>query len=106
MTLEETKRRLLSLIDYRRAINDDCGILADDIAALETACEIIDAAIKNQNTGRVYTTFDVIQLVQRVVSNETCRTSADDTELCIAYEIERDCSRVGEGGSKWIEHLS
>lgn len=87
MALEDTRRRLRSMIDYRRTINDDCGIFADDIAALETACELIGAAIKNQNAGRMYTAFDVIRLVQRVVSNESC--GLDTEGCCTAYEVER-----------------
>lgn len=89
MTLKDTKRQLMSLIDDRKSFNDDCGIFAKDIAALETACEIVDAAIKNQDAGRTYTAFDVIRLVQHVVSDETCGMCADDSELCTAYEIER-----------------
>ncbi|WP_432616868.1 hypothetical protein [Butyricicoccus sp.] len=88
MTLEDTRRQLLSLIEDRRSFkDDDFGIFADDIAALETACELIGTAIKNQNAGRVYTAFDVIRLVQRVVSNESC--GLDVENCCAAFEIER-----------------
>lgn len=88
MTLESAQRQLLSLIEDRKSFNDDdFGVFADDIAALETACEIIDAAIKNQNAGRMYTAFDVIRLVQREVSEAACGMC--DTELCVAYEVER-----------------
>lgn len=88
MTLEDARRQLLSLIEDRKSFkDDDFGIFADDIAALETACELISTAIKNQNAGRMYTAFDVIRLVQRVVSNESC--DLDVENCCTALEIER-----------------
>lgn len=33
--------------------------------------------------------FDVIKLVQAAVSDAVCGMGADDTELCIAHEVER-----------------
>lgn len=38
---------------------------------------------------KTYTAYDVIRLVQRVVSDETCGMCADGSEVCTAYEIER-----------------
>lgn len=89
MTLEDTKRQLLSLVEDRKSFkDDDFGIFADDIAALETACELIGTAIKNQNAGRMYTAFDVIRLVQKVVSDEICMLDSD-SEVRAALEAER-----------------
>lgn len=87
MTTMETIEQLKSLLDDRMSLlgeqgNDYCR----DIAALTAA---IKAVNKPASGDKLYTAFDVIRLVQRVVSNETCGMSADDTELCIAYEIER-----------------
>ena len=72
---------------------------------MSTTREVFPAlSVKKQETEKLYTAFDVIRLVQKVVSDETCGMSADDTELCIAYEIERGIiaelvnSRVGKGG--------
>lgn len=58
---------------------------------MSTTREVFPAlSVKKQETEKLYTAFDVIRLVQKVVSDETCGMSADDAELCIAYEIERD----------------
>lgn len=87
MTTMKTIEQLKSLLDDRMSFlgeqgNDYCR----DIAALTAA---IKAVNKPAGGEKLYTTSEVIQLVQRVVSNETCGMSTDDTELCIAYEIER-----------------
>ena len=105
MTTMEVISQLNSLIDDRKSFIDDNGqgddIYLNDISALTAAIETIS---KTTSSEKLYTVFDVIRLVQRVVSNETCGMSADDTELCIAYEIERGIiselvnSRVGKGG--------
>lgn len=105
MTKSNIIAQLESLIGDRKSFLDEDGqgedIYLNDISALTAAIEAIS---KTTSSEKLYTVFDVIRLVQRVVSNETCGMSADDTELCIAYEIERGIiselvnSRVGKGG--------
>ena len=84
MTTMKTIEQLKSLLDDRMSFlgeqgNDYCR----DITALSAAIEAIGTA----NSGKLYTAFDVIRLVQRAVSDEVC--AMDANEAAIGYEIER-----------------
>lgn len=89
MTTMRTIEQLKSLLDDRMSFlgeqgNDYCR----DITALSAAIEAIGTA----NSGKLYTAFDVIRLVQRAVSDEVC--AMDVSDAAIGYEIER--SIIGE----------
>lgn len=60
--------------------NDYCR----DITALTAAIEALSTA----NSGKLYTAFDVIRLVQRVVSDELCELDEFDAPEAY-YKIER-----------------
>lgn len=79
MTKLETIKGLRSLRDKMQ--RDD--IYLDDSAALTAAIEAISTA----NSGKLYTAFDVIRLVQEAVSEEIC--GLDDGGMLVAYEVER-----------------
>lgn len=66
------------------------GAQDNDIAALNT---VIEAA----RSGKVYTAFDVIRLVQAAVSDAVCGMGVEESTVT-AYEIERDivAKLVGE----------
>lgn len=92
MTTMEIISQLNSLIDDRMSFLDtaeDAGNDAyrNDITALTAAIEAISTA----NSGKLYTAFDVIRLVQRAVSDEVCAMDASDA--AIGYEIERSIIR-------------
>lgn len=88
MTTTEIISQLNSLIDDRKSFIDDNGqgddIYLNDIAALTAAIE----AISTSNGGKLYTAFDVIRLVQRVVSDELCELDEFDAPEAY-YKIER-----------------
>lgn len=84
MTTMRTIEQLKSLLDDRMSFlgeqgNDYCR----DITALSAAIEAIGTA----NSGKLYTAFDVIRLVQEAVSEEIC--GLGDEGIMIAYEVER-----------------
>ena len=80
MTKLETIKGLRSLRDKMQ--RDD--IYLDDSAALTAAIEAIGTA----NSGKLYTAFDVIRIVQRVVSDELCELDEFDAPEAY-YKIER-----------------
>lgn len=88
MTTTEIISQLNSLIDDRKSFIDDNGqgddIYLNDIAALTAAIEAISTA----NSGKLYTAFDVIRIVQRVVSDELCELDEFDAPEAY-YKIER-----------------
>lgn len=86
MTTMETIEQLKSLLDDRMSFlgeqgNDYCR----DIAALTAA---IKAVNKTANDSKTYTAFDVIRIVQRVVSDELCELDEFDAPEAY-YKIER-----------------
>ena len=86
MTTMKTIEQLKSLLDDRMSFlgeqgNDYCR----DIAALTAA---IKAVNKTANDSKTYTAFDVIRIVQRVVSDELCELDEFDA-LEAYYKIER-----------------
>lgn len=85
MTTTEIISQLGSLISERKIFLDgtDDETYIDDIAALTAAIE----AISTENSGKLYTAFDVIRLVQEAVSEEIC--GLDDGGMLVAYEVER-----------------
>ena len=88
MTTMEVISQLNSLIDDRMSFlntEEDAGndVYRNDITALSAAIEAIGTA----NSGKLYTAFDVIRLVQRAVSDEVC--AMDVSDAAIGYEIER-----------------
>lgn len=87
MTTMEIISQLNSLVDDRKSFIDDNGqgddIYLNDIAALTAAIEAIGTA----NSGKLYTAFDVIRLVQKATSNEICGLGAE--EASVAFEVER-----------------
>ena len=86
MTTIEIISQLGSLIRERKIFLDgtDDETYIDDIAALTAAIETIS---KTASSGKTYTAFDVIRLVQRAVSDEVC--AMDVSDAAIGYEIER-----------------
>ncbi len=56
----------------------------NDVKALTAAIEAIS---KTASSGKLYTAFDVIRLVQRAVSDEVCEL--DECDALAAYKIER-----------------
>ena len=102
MTKSETIEQLKSLLDDRKSFIDDNGqgddIYLNDITALTEAIEIISTA----HTGKLYTAFDVIRLVQAAVSDAVCGCGMGAEESTVtAYEIERDvvAKLVGENSN-------
>lgn len=89
MTTMKTIEQLNSLIDDRKSFIDDNGqgddIYLNDIAALTAA---IKAVNKTANDSKTYTAFDVIRIVQRVVSDELCELDEFDAPEAY-YKIER-----------------
>lgn len=85
MTTTEIISQLGSLISERKIFLDgtDDETYIDDIAALTAAIE----AISTENSGKLYTAFEVIRLVQETVSEEIC--GLDDEGITVAYEVER-----------------
>lgn len=86
MTTMETIEQLKSLLDDRMSFlgeqgNDYCR----DIAALTAA---IKAVNKTANDSKTYTAFDVIRIVQRVVSDDLCELDEFDAPEAY-YKIER-----------------
>lgn len=80
MTKWETIKSLRALRDKMQ--RDDTYL--DDRAALTAAIE----AINTPGDEKLYTAFDVIRIVQRVVSDELCELDEFDApEAC--YKIER-----------------
>ena len=88
MTTMEVISQLNSLIDDRKSFIDDNGqgddIYLNDIAALTAAIE----AISTSSGDKLYTAFDVIRVVQRVVSDELCELDEFDAPEAY-YKIER-----------------
>ena len=91
MTTMEVISQLNSLIDDRKLFIDDNGqgddIYLNDISALTAAIE----AISTSSGDKLYTTFDVIRLVQEAVSEEIC--GLGDETMLVAYEVERGIIR-------------
>ena len=85
MTTTEIISQLGSLISERKIFLDgtDDETYIDDITALTAAIEAISTA----NSGKLYTAFDVIRLVQEAVSEEIC--GLGDEGIVVAYEVER-----------------
>lgn len=88
MTTAEIIKHLKAMAAARRAMlkmtQRSMGwIDSAEVQALEAAIEIISSA----SSGKTYTAFDVIRLVQRAVSDEVC--AMDANEAAIGYEIER-----------------
>lgn len=81
MTKSKTIAQLDALRNYL-SNEDSYEAQDDDIAALNT---VIEAA----RSGKVYTAFDVIRMVQAAVSDAVCGMSREESTVT-AYEIERD----------------
>lgn len=81
MTKWETIKSLRALRDKMQ--RDDTYL--DDRAALTAAIE----AINTPDSGKVYTVFDVIRIVQAAVSDAACGMDAEESTVT-AYEIEHD----------------
>ncbi len=79
MTKSKTIAQLEALRNYR-STEENYGAQENDIAALNTV-------IKAAHSGKRYTAFDVIDMVQRAVSDEICGMGAENA--AIGYEIER-----------------
>lgn len=83
MIKSETIAQLEALRNYLRT-EEAYGAKDNDIAALNT---VIEAA----RGGKVYTAFDVIRMVQAVVSDAVRGFGMGEEESTVtAYEIERD----------------
>lgn len=84
MTKSETIAQLETLRNYLIG-EDPYGAQGNDIAALPAA---IKAVNKTANDSKTYTAFDVIRIVQRVVSDELCELDEFDAPEAY-YKIER-----------------
>lgn len=80
-----TKSEIVKRLQTIRDIMQKGDLFYADAEVMTAAIEAINAP----DTGKLYTAFDVIKLVQAAVSDAVCGMGADDTELCIAYEVER-----------------
>ena len=87
MTTTEIIGQLGSLIRERKIFLDgtDDETYIDDITALTAA---IKAVNKTASGDKLYTAFDVIRIVQRVVSDELCELDEFDAPGAY-YKIER-----------------
>lgn len=87
MTTTEIIGQLGSLISERKIFLDgtDDETYIDDITALTAA---IKAVNKTASGDKLYTAFDVIRIVQRVVSDELCELDEFDAPEAY-YKIER-----------------
>ena len=87
MTTTEIIGQLGSLIRERKIFLDgtDDETYIDDITALTAA---IKAVNKTASGDKLYTAFDVIRIVQRVVSDELCELAEFDAPEAY-YKIER-----------------
>lgn len=87
MTTTEIISQLGALISDRKSFLDgtDDEIYLCDITALTAA---IKAVNKTANDSKTYTAFDVIRIVQRVVSDELCELDEFDAPEAY-YKIER-----------------
>lgn len=85
MTTMRTIKQLKSLLDDRKSFLDgtDDEIYLDDIAALTAAIELISSA----SSGKTYTAFEIIRLVQDTVSEAICRLDTESAQM--VYDIER-----------------
>lgn len=81
MTKSKTIAQLDALRNYL-SNEDSYEAQDDDIAALNT---VIEAA----RSGKVYTAFDVIRMVQAAVSDAVCGMGVEESTVT-AYEIERE----------------
>lgn len=80
MTKPEIIKQLESLREYLRT--EDYTTQENDITALTA---VIDAA----HSGKLYTAFEVIRIVQAAVSDAVCGMSREESTVT-AYEIERE----------------
>ncbi len=88
MTTMEIISQLNSLIDDRMSFlntEEDAGndVYRNDITALSAAIEAIGTA----NSGKLYTAFEIIRLVQDTVSEAICRLDTESAQM--VYDIER-----------------
>ena len=90
MTTAEIIKHLKAMAAARRAMLKMTQRSMDWIDSAEV--QALEAAIEIISSGKTYTAFDVIRLVQRAVSDEVC--AMDANEAAIGYEIER--SIIGE----------
>ena len=61
----------------------------DSYEAQENDIEALNTVIEAAHSGKLYTAFDVIQIVQAAVSDAVCGMGADESTVT-AYEIERE----------------
>ncbi len=83
MTLAEIIDQLKSLVNKSFLSSTDDEIYRDDITALTAAIEIIRSA----SSGKTYTAFEIIRLVQDTVSEAICRLDTESAQM--VYDIER-----------------
>ena len=81
MTKPEIIKRLEAVRNYL-SNEDSYEAQEDDITTLNT---VIEAA----HSGKLYSAFDVIRIVQAAVSDAVCGMGAEESTVT-AYEIERD----------------
>lgn len=78
MTLAEIIDQLKSLVNKSFLSSTDDEIYRDDITALTAAIELISSA----SSGKTYTAFEIIRLVQDTVSEAICRLDTESELLC------------------------
>lgn len=82
MTKPEIIKQRSSLREYLRSEDYAATAQENDITAL-------DEVIKAAHSGKLYTVFDVIRIVQAAVSDAVCGMSKEESTVT-AYEIERE----------------
>ncbi len=90
-----TKSEIVKRLQTIRDIMQKGDLFYADAEVMTAAIEAINAP----DTGKLYTAFDVIKLVQAAVSDAVCGMGAEESAVT-AYEIERDIvSRLVGGDS-------
>lgn len=80
-----TKSEIVKRLQTIRDIMQKGDLFYADAEVMTAAIEAINAP----DTGKLYTAFDVIKLVQAAVSDAVCGMGAEESAVT-AYEIERE----------------
>lgn len=92
-----TKPEIIKRLQTIRDIMQKGDFFYADAEVMNAAIEVISTA----NSGKLYTAFEVIRIVQAAVSDAVCGMGADESTVT-AYEIEREiiAKLVQEGANE------
>lgn len=92
-----TKSEIVKRLQTIRDIMQKGDLFYADAEVMTAAIE----AISTSNSGKLYTAFEVIRIVQAAVSDAVCGMSAEESTVT-AYEIEREiiAKLVQEGANE------